>query len=64
MEESELDAARRVLRDRGWLTDDSPPLPEVIGLLVDLLEGYQRSQETLRVELHNLQNGKGVAAIS
>jgi len=52
----ELAAVKKVMEDRGWSLDGSPPLPEMVGLMIDLLENLMRSQSELRVKVHDLES--------
>lgn len=57
----EIAAINKVMADRGWLVEGSPPLPEMVDQMIDLIENLMQSQSDLRVKVYNLEQQIGLA---
>lgn len=53
--QAELVRIRNMLTARGWHVESDMPLSQVVEGIVTTLENYQKAQQDLRVQLHNLE---------
>lgn len=52
---SDIEQIEKIMIDKGWRHpgQTDPPLPEAVGLMIDLIENLQGSQSNLRQRLYN-----------